>query len=78
MIKNYDLIKKNDGRKTVEELAAFDGSVNFCMLSITLDAFCEAGMASIEGGCPKIVPKKEKTDLFKHGLLAKLNGELVT
>lgn len=78
LMKIYDLIKKNDGRKTTEELAMFDGSVNFCMLSITLDAFCEAGMASIDGGCPKIVPKKEKTDLFKQGLLAKLNSELVT
>lgn len=77
LMKIYDLIKKSGGRKTIEELAVFDGSVNFCMLSITIDAFCEAGMIQIDGGCPRIVPVKEKTDLFKQGLIARLNRELL-
>lgn len=77
LMKIYDLIKKNNGGKTPEELAAFGGEVNFCMLSITLDAFCEAGMARFENGCPRIIPKKEKTDLFKQGIIAKLNRELL-
>ena len=77
LMKIYDLIKKSGGRKTAEELAMFDGSVNFCMLSITIDAFCEAGMIKTDGGCPMIVPVKEKTDLFKQGLIAELNRELL-
>ena len=77
LMKIYDLIKKSDGRKTPEELAVFDGSVNYCMLNITLDAFYEAGMAQLQNGCPKIVPVKQKTDLFKQGLLAKLNREFM-
>lgn len=77
LMKIYDLIKKSGGRKTLEELAVFDGSVNFCMLSITTDAFCEAGMIRIDGGCPAIVPVKEKKDLFGSGLIARLNKELI-
>lgn len=77
LMKIYDLIKKNNGKMTPEELAVFDGTVNFCMLNITLDAFCEAGMAELHEGCPRIVPVKEKTDLFKQGLIARLNKELL-
>lgn len=77
LMKIYDLIRKSGGRRTIEELAVFDGSVNFCMLNITLDAFCEAGMAELHEGRPVIVPTNQKTDLFKQGLLARLNQELV-
>lgn len=71
----YDLVKKSGGNRTVEELVMI-GDVNYCMLSITLDAFIEAGMVEISDGCPKIVPVSTKTDLFKQGLLARLKAEL--
>lgn len=73
----YDLIRKSNGAKTPEELAVFGGGVNFCMLSITLDAFREAGMIRFENGCPEIVPVDHKTDLFKQGLISRLNKEFL-
>lgn len=77
LMKIYDLIRKSGGSKTPEELAMFGNGVNFCMLSITLDAFKEAGMIEYENGCPKVVPVKDKTDLFKQGLIARLNKEFL-
>lgn len=72
----YDLIRRSNGARTVEELVML-GNVNFCMLSVALDAFVEAGMVEIaEGGCPKIVPVSTKTDLFKQGVIARLKSEL--
>lgn len=74
LMKIYDLIKRYDGKRTAEELAIFDGSVNYCMLRITLDAFAEAKMIEYaENGAPKVVPA-EKRDLFADGLLHELNA----
>lgn len=76
LMKIYDLVKKNGGKRTAEELAIFDGSVNYCMLRITLDAFAEAGMIELDAdGIPKIIPVKEKRDLFASGLLYELNNK---
>ena len=62
---------------TAEDLAVFDGTVNYCMLQITLDAFAQAGMIEKDSsGFIKIIPAKEKHDLFKEGLLARLSSEL--
>ncbi len=72
----YDLIRKHNGALSAEELVMI-GGVNYCMLSITLDAFIEAGMVKMTAdGCPKIVPVNTKTDLFKNGLIARLKAEL--
>lgn len=76
LIKIYDLVRASNGAKTVEELAIFDGSVNLCMLKITLDAFKEAGMIEYKNGAPVRVPVKEKVDLFGTGLLAELRKAL--
>lgn len=77
LMKIYDLIRKYNGEKNIEELAVLDLSINFCMLNITIDAFAEAGMVEItKNGCPKIVPGAAKTDLFAQGLLARLKKEL--
>lgn len=76
LMKIYDLVKKNGGKRTAEELAVFDGSVNYCMLRITLDAFAEAKMVELDGDCtPKILPVTEKRDLFAGGLLFELNKQ---
>lgn len=75
LMKIYDLIRRNAGRLTAEELAVFDKSVNYCMLRITLDAFAEAGMIEYnENGAPVTVPA-EKRDLFAGGLLYELNKQ---
>ena len=71
----YDIIKRYNGAMSPEELAIFDGSVNYCMLRITLDAFAEAGMIAYENSAPKIVPAPEKRDLFASGLLAELKKQ---
>lgn len=74
LMKIYDLVRKNGGKRTAEELAMFDGSVNYCMLRITLDAFAEAGMAELDAdNVPVILPVTEKRDLFASGLLYELN-----
>ena len=76
LMKIYDLVKKNGGKRTAEELAVFDGSVNYCMLRITLDAFAEAKMVELGEDCtPKILPVTEKRDLFAGGLLFELNKQ---
>lgn len=72
LMKIYDLLKKNNGRLTLEQLAVFDGSVNYCMLKIAVTAFCEANLAQFDGERARIVPAKEKKDLFKEGILARL------
>ncbi len=72
LMKIYDLVRNSNGTQTPEELAVFDGTVNYCMLRITLDAFAEAKMIEYINGAPKIVPVTEKRDLFKNGLLAEL------
>lgn len=70
----YDLVRRSGGAMTAEEMAVFGGTVNYCMLRVTLDAFAEAGMIEFsETGEPRIVPVKQKRDLFAGGLLAKLN-----
>lgn len=72
----YDLIKKHNGKLSPEELVMI-GGVNYCMLSVTLDAFIEAGMAEMTAdGCARLVPVSSKTDLFKTGLLARLREQL--
>lgn len=72
----YDLIKRNNGKRTAEEIAVFDGSVNYCMLRVTLDAFAEAKMVELDENCiPKILPVTEKRDLFASGLLFELNKQ---
>ena len=76
LIKIYDLIQNAKGLRTPEELVML-GDVNYCMLSITLDAFIEAGMVELtEDGCPRIVPVNTKTDLFKQGVIARLKAQL--
>lgn len=76
LMKIYDLVKKSGGKRTAEELAMFDGSVNYCMLRITLDAFAEAKMVELGEDCtPKILPVAEKRDLFSSGLLFELNKQ---
>lgn len=76
LMKIYDLVRASNGAKTVEELAIFDGSVNLCMLKITLDAFKQAGMIEYKNGAPVPVPTSEKVDLFNTGLLAELKKQL--
>lgn len=76
LMKIYDLIKRNSAAMTAEELAVFDGSVNYCMLKVTLDAFFEAGMIAYENNAPKTVPISGKRDLFQSGLLHELNEQL--
>lgn len=76
LMKIYDLVKKSGGKRTAEDLAMFDGSVNYCMLRITLDAFAEAKMVELGEDCtPKILPVAEKRDLFAGGLLFELNKQ---
>ncbi|MCM1165785.1 MAG: single-stranded-DNA-specific exonuclease RecJ [Lachnospiraceae bacterium] len=73
LIKIYEMVKKSGGKRTAEELATFDGSVNYCKLRITLDAFAEAKMIELDENCaPKILPVTEKRDLFASGLLSEL------
>lgn len=72
LMKIYDLLRKNNGRLTLEQLAVFDGSINYCMLKIAVTAFCEANMARFDGEHARLVPAKEKRDLFKEGILARL------
>ncbi|MDE7362761.1 MAG: single-stranded-DNA-specific exonuclease RecJ [Oscillospiraceae bacterium] len=75
LMKIYDLVRRNEGRRTAEELAVFDGSVNYCMLRVTLDAFAEAKMIEYnDNGAPVTVPA-EKRDLFAGGLLYELNKQ---
>lgn len=76
LMKIYDLVRSSNGAMTPEELAIFNGSVNLCMLKITLDAFYEAYMIEYRNGAPVIVPVKERRDLFKSGLLAELSDQL--
>ena len=70
----YDMARKYGGIMSAEEMAVYGGAVNYCMLRITLDAFAEAGMLSMsaDGAQMRIVPVKEKVDLFSAGLLAQL------
>lgn len=76
LMRIYDLVRSSNGAMTPEELAVFNGSVNLCMLKITLDAFAEASMIEYKNGAPVTVPVKEKRDLFKSGLLAELTEQL--
>ncbi len=70
--KIYDLIRKYDGRFTLEQIAVFDGSVNYCMLKIAADAFAEADIIKYANGYAKPLPVTGKRDLFGQGLLAEL------
>lgn len=72
LMKIYDLLRKNNGRLTLEQIAVFNGSVNYCMLKVAADAFCEAKMAQADGERIRLLPVTKKTDLFKEGLLARL------
>lgn len=77
LMKIYDLVRVHNGTMTPEELAVYDGSVNLCMLLITLDAFAEAGMIEYTpSGAPKTVPVQGKRDLFSEGILAELKTRL--
>lgn len=75
LIKVYKLISRSNGTMDPEELAVFDGSVNYCMLRITLDAFAEAGMIEYVNGAPKIVPVSGKRELLTSGLIAELKKQ---
>lgn len=72
LMKIYDLLRKNNGRLTLEQLAVFNGSVNYCMLKIAVTAFCEANLAQFDGERARLVPAKEKKELFKEGILARI------
>lgn len=72
LMKIYDLVRKYNGVRTPEDIAVFNGSVNYCMLRITLDAFAQAGMIEYVNGAPKPAPVSGKRDLFQSGLLAEL------
>lgn len=72
LMKIYDLFRSSGARLTAERIAQLDGSINYCMLKITADAFVEAGMLIQDGAFLKPVPIKEKRDLFKEGLLSKI------
>lgn len=74
LMKIYDMLRKNNGRLTLEQLAVFDGSVNYCMLKIAVAAFCEANMARFDGERARLLPASGKTDLFKEGILARIAG----
>ena len=75
LMKIYDIVRAHNGAMTPEEIAVYDGSVNLCMLLVTLDAFAEAGMIEYAtGGEPKTVPVEGKRDLFAAGLLADLKS----
>lgn len=72
----YDMVKKYNGTMTAEEMAVYDGTVNYCMLCVTLNAFEQAKMIEYsEIGAPRIIPVKEKHDLFKEGILADLKKQ---
>ena len=74
----YDIIKKNTDGKTVEEIAMYDLSVNYCRLRLAIDAFAEAGMAELTpDGVPRVLKFTGKRDLFSEGLLAVLCAELL-
>lgn len=71
----YDAVKKTGGQMSAEEMCVYGCGINYCMLRITLDAFAEAGMIELDADAQsaRIVPVKQKTDLFAQGLLARLN-----
>lgn len=73
----YDAVKKTNGQMSAEEMCVYGCGINYCMLRITLDAFAEAGMIELEPDAQsaKIVPVKQKTDLFAQGLIARLNKD---
>ena len=75
LVKIYELIKRSNGVMTAEDMAVFDGSVNYCMLRVALDAFAEAGMIEYVYGAPKVVPVTGKRDMFASGLLAELKKQ---
>ena len=75
LMRIYDLVRRSNGTMTPEELAVFDGSVNLCMLKITLDAFAEAKMIEYKNGAPITIPVEGKRDLFKDGLIARLTDQ---
>ena len=72
LVKIYDLLRKNGEKMTLEQLAVFDGSVNYCMLKIAADAFLEAGMFEQSGQYLKPVKLEGKRDMFKEGLLSRI------
>ena len=71
----YDVIRRENGRKTPEQLAVFGGMENFCMLKVTLDAFEQAGMIEYVNGAPKVVPVQGKRDLLQSGIIANLKQQ---
>lgn len=78
LMRIYDLVRQHNGRKTPEDIALFDSSVNYCMLRVTLDAFEQAKMIDYNDiGAPVIVPVKEKHDLFSEGLLSELKTRFI-
>lgn len=72
LMKIYDMLRKYGERMTLEQLAVYDNSVNYCMIRITADAFVEAGMFQRTGNYLKTVRINGKRDLFKEGLLSRL------
>lgn len=74
----FDMVARGGGR-TAEQLFAANGSVNYCKLRITLDAFAHAGLISVaEDGAIRLVPVTQKRDLFAGGgYLDSLKNSLV-
>ncbi len=71
----YDLIRTN-GDMSAEEMCLYQSGINYCMLRITLDAFAQAGMIQLssDGQSAKLIPTKEKKDLYAEGILAELKA----
>ncbi|MBQ8170415.1 MAG: single-stranded-DNA-specific exonuclease RecJ [Oscillospiraceae bacterium] len=75
----YDMVRKDGGRMSAEDMCVYGGNINYCMLRIALDAFAEAGMISLAPGAERstVIPAGGKKDLFSQGLLAELKAQLV-
>lgn len=63
----FDMLKRGGG-KTAERLFGMYGSVNYCKLRVTLDAFADAGIISVsESGEIELAANVQKQDLFADG-----------
>lgn len=72
LMKIYDMLVKFGGKYSLKQLAAFNKSVNYCMMMIAADAFVEAGMFEKDGERLKKINVSGKRDLFKEGLLSRI------
>ncbi len=74
----YDLVRSH-GNICAEDMCVYLCDINYCMLRVTLDAFAEAGMIELSAGASsaKVLPAKEKKDLYSQGILARLQNGAV-